>query len=310
MLARTANGIFWLARYVERMDNLARLLEAAQRMSGLSPQSTDWLSALHATGCEQGYAAKYERVTAAHVVYYLSCDRDNPSSILSSLDRARTNARAVRAALTRDMWDALNGAWLDSQRIDPIFFEPELLPETLDWVKNFTTRFLGAYASTMLRNDVYHFTRMGTFIERADNTARILDVKYHMLLPSFTGVGGLLDYYQWTSILHSVSATRAYHWVYKSEVTPWNIAELLLLRQEMPRSIRSCLDVIDESLKWLAAAYGSQNGAPQRLAGALSAQLRYGVIDDIFQIGLHEYLTQLIERIAKLAVEIERHYMH
>lgn len=309
MLARTANSVYWLARYVERMDNVARLLEAAQRMAGVSSQTGEWRSALEATGCEAGYAARHGTVTAALATHYLSCDRDNPSSILASLDRARANARSVRSALTRDMWEAVNGAWLDGQRIDPSYFQPERLPETLDWVKSFTTRFLGAYASTMLRNDIYFFTRMGTFIERADNTARILDVKYHLLLPDYSSVGGLLDYYQWTSILHAVSATRAYHWVYKSEVTPWNIAELLLLRAEMPRSIRTCVEQIETALKSLSESYGGRKGEPHRQAGSLSAQLRYSQIDEIFRFGLHEYVTLLIERTAKLGLEIERFYM-
>ncbi|MBL8548615.1 MAG: alpha-E domain-containing protein [Hyphomonadaceae bacterium] len=309
MLARTAESVYWLARYIERMDNVARLIEAAQRMAGLSSQTEEWRSALTAAGCDVGYAAKYDTVTSANAAMYLGVDPDNPSSILSSLEKARANARSVRTALTRDMWEAVNGAWLESRRLDMKALVLEHLPETLDWVKTMTTRFLGAYSSTMLRNEIYFFTRLGTFLERADNTARILDVKYHVLLPSYSGVGGLLDYYQWTSILQAVSATRAYHWVYRSEVFPGNVADLLILKPEMPRSLRACYDQIADALELLQDSYGGLAGEPHRLAGALAAQLRYGRIDDIMKAGLHEYLTQMIERTASLGAEIERFYM-
>jgi uncharacterized alpha-E superfamily protein len=282
------------------MDNVARLVEAAQRMAGLSSQTEEWRSALTAAGCDVGYAAKHPDVTSADAAAFLAVDVDNPSSILSSLERARANARSVRTALTRDMWEAVNGAWLESRRIDMRALVAEHLPEMIDWVKTTTTRFLGAYSSTMLRNDIYLFTRLGTFLERADSTARILDVKYHVLLPTYSGVGGLLDYYQWTSILQAVSAARAYHWVYRAEVTPGNVADLLILRPEMPRSLRACYDQIEEALEALVDAYGGLKGEPHRLAGALAAQLRYGRIEDIMQAGLHEYLTGMIERAASL----------
>ena len=309
MLSRAADALFWLARYMERMDNVARLMEAAQSMSGMTEGVEEWVSALVATGCDEGYAAKHGAVTREKATHYLAADLGNPSSILSCLDSARMNARAMRTALTSDMWDAVNSAWLDARRLSGPSFTPERIGETIDWVKAVGTRFYGAYAGTMLRNEVYWFTRLGTFIERADNTARILDVKYHLLLPRDEGVGGAQDYYQWTSILRAVSAVRAYQWVYRTEVKPWNIAELLILRPEMPRSLRACYDDIDQTLAHLAARHAGRRGECHRLAGEIAAQLRYGRVEDIFRTGLHEYLTEMIERTARLGDEVRGFYM-
>jgi uncharacterized alpha-E superfamily protein len=301
--------MFWLARYMERIDALSRLMEAAQLMAGLSDQAEEWRSALIAAGCDEGFAKKHDVVTPERAARYLACDPDNPSSILNCLEKARINARAMRTALTRDMWDAVNGAWLEGRRLGPADFKPEILPDTLDWVRTVSTRFTGAYQSTMLRNEIYAFVKLGASIERADNTARILDVKYHVLLPSYSGVGGLLDYYQWTSILRAVSAVRAYNWVYRAEVKPWNVAELLILRPEMPRSLRACYDDITACLETIATDHGGARGECHRLAGAMVAQLRFGRIDDIFQHGLHEHLTEFIDRTATLGEQIHSFYM-
>ncbi|MES1156222.1 MAG: alpha-E domain-containing protein [Alphaproteobacteria bacterium] len=309
MLARAAESMFWLARYIERVDALSRLMEAAQLMAGLSDQSVEWRSALIASGCEPGFLAKYDAVTPERAARFLGADPENPSSILNCLEKARINARAMRTALTRDMWDAVNGAWLEARRMGPADFRLEVLPDTLDWVRTVSTRFAGAYQTTMLRNEIYSFVKLGASLERADNTARILDVKYHVLLPSYSGVGGMLDYYQWTSILRAVSAVRAYQWIYRDEVKPWNVAELLILKPELPRSLRACYDDIIESLDGISSDHGGSRGECHRLAGALAAQLRFGRIEDIFQSGLHEHLTEMIERTADLGDAIAAFYM-
>ncbi len=309
MLARAADSMFWLARYMERMESLARLIEAAQLMAGLSEAAEEWNSALIAAGCAPAYLARHETVSANEAALFMCCAPDNPSSILNCLEKARINGRAMRTALTRDMWDAVNEAWLRARGFTAKDFAPETLPETLDWVRTVATRFSGACQSTMLRNEIYWFTRLGAFIERADNTARILDVKYHLLLPHHSGVGGMLDYYQWTSVLRAVSAVRAYQWVYREEVKPWNVAELLILRPEMPRSLRACYDEILVCLDEIARIHGGRRGECHRKAGEIAAQLRYGRIEDIFQSGLHERLTDWIERTADLGEEISRFYM-
>jgi uncharacterized alpha-E superfamily protein len=168
--------------------------------------------------------------------------------------------------------------------------------------------FLGAYGSTMLRNDAYYFLRLGTFLERADNTSRILDVKYHILLPEFSGVGGGLDYHQWSAILRAVSALRAYHWVYNDRVQPWKVAELLILRPEMPRSLRASYDHIAEAMTALAGAY-NRTGECHRLAGELHSRLKYGKVDGIFQSGLHEFLTEIVDSTTDLGNEIAKFYL-
>jgi uncharacterized alpha-E superfamily protein len=161
----------------------------------------------------------------------------------------------------------------------------------------------------MLRNSAYYFTQLGTFVERADNTARILDVKYHVLLPTPEDVGGVLDYYQWQAILRAVAAVRSYHWVYHDRLRPWYVAELLILRPEMPRSLRSCYAQITRYLDLLAERYGSKRGECHRQAGETDARLRFGRIDDIFQGGLHEFLTELIEDTRRLGDEIAKFYL-
>ncbi len=312
MLSRTAGTLFWLARYVERAENMARLLDVALRMSSLpldaAETADEWHSAIVAAGCEQGFYAKHERSSAETVIDYLARDPDNPSSIASCLETARNNGRAVRTALTTDMWEAVNATWLETRKLTRDDFAPARVGRFLERVKERSQLFGGAAAATMLRSDAYWFTRLGTFVERADNTARILDVKYHVLLPKPDAVGGLVDYYQWTAILRSVSALRSYHWVYRDRLKPWLIAELLILRPEMPRSLRSCLDEIARHLDLLGQAYGTR-GECHRLAGQIDARLRYGKIESIFQAGLHEFLTEFIDTNTVLGEEIRRHYL-
>ena len=311
MLSRTADSLYWLARYVERAENLARIVQVAHRMASmartLGSQGNEWLSTLIAAGCEHGFFNKYSEADGALVVDYLVRDPDNSSSILSCLETARHNARVVRTAITVDMWDSLNYTWREArERATHLNGD---LDSFLDWVRARSQLFEGAYASTMLRNDVYFFTRLGTFLERSDNTARILDVKYHVLLPQDEGVGGALDYYQWQAILRSVSALRGYHWIYHKRLQPWLIAEFLILRPEMPRSLLSCCDQIVRNLELIADSYGGRRRECHRLAGDLHARLRYGRVEDIFQRGLHEYLTEFIDRSLLLGNEISAAYL-
>ena len=308
MLSRTADSLYWLARYVERAENIARVVEVGLRMSSiarsLGSAGNEWLSTLIATGCEPGFFAKHEEASASLVIHYLVADPDNPSNILSCLETARRNARAVRTALTADMWNALNELWRGAREGAADAATHDGVAAFLEWVRERSQLFNGAYGSTMLRNDAYYFTRLGTSIERADNTARILDVKYYLLLPQDEGVGGALDYYQWQAILRSVSALRSYHWVYHQRLQPWLIAELLILRPEMPRSLLACYNVITEQLGLLGGSHGGKRGECHRVAGEMHARLLYGRIQDIFQRGLHEFLTEFIDRSTVLGNEI------
>jgi uncharacterized alpha-E superfamily protein len=312
MLSRTAESLYWLARYTERAENLARILDVTLRMAGLLPRgegaSSEWHSTIVAAGCADGFYAKHEEATADAVIHYITCDPDNPSSILCCIEIARRNSRAVRTALTTDMWEAVNGTWLEARALQSNAFTTESVHRFLDWVKERSRQFDGAVVGTMLRNDACWFTRLGTFVERADNTARLLDVKYHVLLPDYESVGGAVDYHQWAAILRSMSALRSYHWVYRDRIKPWLIAELLILRPETPRSLINCLSEIMLHLDLLAQSYGRRNEC-HRLAGQMHARLRYERIDQIFQSGLHEFLTEFINANIELGNEISRQYL-
>jgi uncharacterized alpha-E superfamily protein len=309
MLARAANSLFWLGRYMERMDAVARLIETAVRLSAMSETGDEWRSAIIAAGCEPSFAEHHAEAHYETCVPYLAHDRSNPSSILNCLDAARYNARSMRTALTREMWEIVNEAWQMGRKLTPDSFLLENLSDTLDQIKRHSTLFVGAYTSTMLRNDGYSFIRLGTFVERADNMARLLDVKYNVLLPSYASVGGFVDYQQWTTVLQAVSAVRAYHWVFRDQVKPWNVAELMLLRTEMPRSLRTCYDEINAELERLATLYGGDRGECHRLAGETRARLVYATVNSIFQRGLHEFLTEMVDDTTQLGQDIQAFYM-
>ncbi len=224
MLSRTADNLYWLSRYVERADCLARILDVAQRLSHTpvtyGGSTNEWSSAVLTAGCTDGFIARHgplENATEENVVSFLAFDPANPSSIRNSFEVARTNARSVRTALTSEMWDVINSAWIELRAFPDKAMTREELARFLAFVKETSLRFDGATFRTMLRNDAYWFSRVGAHVERADNTARILDVKYHVLLPEKEHVGGPLDYFQWASILRSVSALTAFHWVYREQ---------------------------------------------------------------------------------------------
>ena len=312
MLSRIADNLFWLSRYVERADYLARILETTSRLSVLpaayAGDSNEWTSALATAGCLNAFLAVYEKPTAETVTEFLAFSEQNPSSIRRCLETARFNARAVRTALTQEMWETINGAWLDLQKMDEREMATSRISRFTEWVKDVSLRIDGSGYRTMLRNDAYWFSRLGFFIERADNTARILDVKYHILLPESSAVGGGLDYSQWTAILRSVNALTAYRWVYRESLKPWLIADLLILNEELPRSLASCYKNIVECLDSLAGAYGRQ-GKAQRQARTIHTSLENSVIDQVFQTGLHEFLTSFIADNNRVGAAIIEQYL-
>ncbi|GAB4147112.1 MAG: alpha-E domain-containing protein [Sphingomonadales bacterium] len=315
MLSRAASNLHWLARYMERAENVARLIQVTQRMAAMAPgehragRGSEWHSAIVSAGCEEDFYAKHDTATAATVIDFLARDLDNPSSIMNCIQTARRNARAVRIALSADMWDAVNESWIEARGLSAEDFAPNRIGAVLDWTKRRCLQFTGSYTVTMLRRDSYFFTCLGTFIERADNTARLLDVKYHVLLPSAEGVGGALDYYHWTAILRAVSATRAYNVLYTGRIQPWNVADMLIFSPEMPRSLLSSMAQINDNLNALSAAYGGARGECHRLAGQMHAELKFGRIDAVYRQGLHEYLSSFIDRNIQLGAEISRFYL-
>jgi uncharacterized alpha-E superfamily protein len=318
MLARTADNLFWLARYMERADFIARTIEATLRLEylprhGADDVKTEWLSALEAAGAHETFLERHGEVSETAAIDYLTFDRDNPSSICNCLENSRANGRAVRTALTAETWTAINDAWLELKRFEATRraskeLGREALTRFLDYVKKASLDFDGACYRTMLRNEGYWFNRLGLFLERADNTARLLDVKYHLLLPVHEQVGGSLDYFQWVAILRAVSANTAYHWVYRDRVKPWLVADLLILKPEMPRSLIYCYGSLDNALHELARGSGV-SGAAQRQARVTLGRLERARMTDIFQGGLHEFITEFIEEAASLAAAISEQYL-
>ena len=310
MLSRTADHLYWMARYIERAENMARVLDVTYSMS-LVPNAAQseaalWLPALEISGNVEAYEKDYDNVNAADVIHYLSMDMNNPSSIYNALRNARENARAVRVAMTSETWENINALWLEFDQFRGQDLAQNGLREFCDWVKARSHLFRGVCFGTMLRDDAFSFVRLGTFIERADNTARLLDVKYHLLLPEEEEVGGAVDYYEWSAVLRSVSAFQAYQKIFSDTIVPWRVAELLVLRRDMPRSLHACLDEINHILDQLS---GNRQTECRRLAGELHARLRFGKMQDIFQKGLHEFLSDFIDSNNLLGAEIQRAFL-
>ena len=313
MLSRAADSLFWLARYVERADDTARIIDATSRLAATPityvGEANEWESALAAAGALAAYKATHETTDRDSVIDFLVFSANNPSSIKSCIGVARHNARAERTALTMEMWEAINSAWLDLKRFRGAHMDRDTLNEFLTNVKEACLRFDGAAYRAMLRNDAYFFLRLGVYLERADSTARILDVKYHLLLPEGARVGGGLDYFQWASILRSVSSLTAYRWVYHESLKPWLIADLLVLNQQMPRSLASCYVNLTNFLDELSLAYGRQ-GPAQRTARSIRTRLQNAEIGEIFQRpGLHEFLSAFIADNARLGAAITEQYL-
>lgn len=312
MLSRTADSLYWLSRYAERADCIARILDAAMRFSALpsgpAGEETEWESALLSAGSLDVFRPLYDRINEDTVRDFLAFSPNNPSSIRGCIELARENARSVRTALTVEMWEAINGAWLELKRYDGRDMTREEFSRFLDWVKGVSLAFDGSAYRTMLRNDAYWFTRLGVAIERADNTARILDVKYHVLLPETERVGGSLDYFQWTTILREVSALTAYHWVYRRGVKPWLIADLLILNRQMPRSLASCYEMLVRHLDLVADSYG-RRGPSQRLASNMLARLHGEKIESLFAGGLHEFIEDFLDENNRLGEAIAEQYL-
>ena len=319
MLARTADNLYWLARYVERADHVARIIEATSRLAALprayGGATSEWESALISTGGLERFETEHGDITEAAVVDFLVVDVDNPSSIHNCIEASRRNARAVRTALTVETWEAINGAWLEMQKFERARtsgkrLDRDELGRLLGIVKKMALDVDGSAYRTMLRNDSFYFMRLGHFVERADNTARLLDVKYHVLLPEHEAVGGTLDYFQWTAILRAVSAHTAYHWVYRQSIKPWLVADLLILKPDMPRSLISCYENIVRWLDLLGRLYGRQ-GASQRHARSVLARLQTADMKSIFQGGLHEFIEGFLDDNDKLgAVMAEQYLVH
>ena len=309
MLGKTAGGLYWMFRYLERSENMARLVDAGFRIALTRSASSadEWQSVIATAGVADAYAGRYQRCEAASVVDFLLRDRSNPSSVMAAVEQARNNARLVRTALTREVWEAVNECWMKLKDALAKPLRDRELPAVLGLIRQQSALVRGALHGTMLRNDIYDFARLGTFVERADATARILDVKYYVLLPSAMHVGTSIDNVQWETILRSVSAQRAYSWLNEGEASPAGIAEFLILDRRMPRSLAFCSAKIADNLNWLAEGYGERTASRQLAAGQLD-RLRGTTIQAIFESGLHEFIQAFIRDNNALGSQIEQDY--
>ena len=307
MLSRAAENLYWMGRLIERADCTARLISMASRMAMLPGSWSDeeWRSVLAATGCleriEPGTPA-----TESTVIRMLMLDPTNSASIRACLEGARANGRAQRAALTREMWEPLNENWRRLEGLDVADAQGDL-PALIDWIKRRAAHFRGATATSMLRNEAYEFLRLGTHVERADMTLRLLDVKYYVLLPETDVVGGGRDHHQWTSVLWATSAMRAFHHVYRGDYSPWKIADFLMLNQRFPRSVAFCYSEIDAALDRLGSQHGRRADCHQT-AKAMLARLDAAEMGELFQEDLHAVIQDAIAVTGRLSREVHRAY--
>ncbi len=314
MLSRTADHLFWMSRYTERAENTARLLDVNYQTS-LLPQSDDvalvgWQGMIGISELMPAYTEKYGDVRARDVMEFMVKDEGNPSSIVSCLGAARENARAVRGTLTTEVWETQNQTWLEVRRnLKAGAFERDP-GQFFEWVKFHSHLSRGVSVGTMLMDEALYFMRLGTFLERADNTARLMDVKFHGVHSDFYGTGQdtkqEYDFYHWSAILRCVSGFENYRKVYRDVIRPERVAELLILRPDMPRSLLASLNEVVNNLTLLANDPSSDT---LRRAGKLCAELKYGHMDEILATGLHAFLTQFLDRVNDLGAHISRDFL-
>jgi len=310
MLGRVANSMFWMYRYLERAENTARLLAAGHRMAltrGADIADEEWRSVLTTLGQLQQYKQHHEDFTGAHVCDFVLRAKGNKQSVLSMFERARTNARACRSAISAEVWEAVNEGWMTLRDLLARPVRDTSLNVALSAIRRESTLARGATHGSMMRNEAYCFVRLGTFGERADNTARILDVKYYLLLPSLSYVGTPLDTGQWDNVLRSLSGERAHRWLNAGRMDARSIAELLILDDRFPRSLTFCYAAMRENLAALARLHGHE-GPAHALMREADQGLTGRTVDDIFDQGLHQFLTEFIGRNQAVANAISEQY--
>ncbi len=308
MLGRTAGGLFWMFRYLERAENIARLIDTGLRISltRSGDNEKDWTSILKTAGVLQSYSeTHFVEINLSSATDWMLRDKSNLSSVLVSIEVARSNARMVRTALTREVWEAVNEAWmLITQALSRKVSERDL-PTVLYLIRERVAYVRGSLHGTMLRNEIFNFARIGTFLERADSTARILDVKYYVLLPSAAYVGSSLDNVQWSTILRSVSAEGGFQMSYGQRPKPREIAQFLILDNRMPRSLIFCANKIVSNLSYLQTGLELEHPSNAMAQNLLNFEKDIG---DIFDEGLHEYIQDFLLQNAELARQVEIDY--
>jgi uncharacterized alpha-E superfamily protein len=319
MLSRTADCLYWMARYTERAENTARMLDVNHQTS-LLPQPAEfleqsWKKLLTISKLEEAFLAKYDVVNRENVLDFMIYETSNPSSIVSCLFAARENARVIRGKITSEVWETQNTTWLELQRILEARHQADP-SRLLEWVKHRCHLFRGVLYGTMLKNEAFYFINVGTLLERADNTARILETKYEdqdslkVLSTNTSGDegtdGNFFDFYHWAALLRSVSAFEIYRQIYSDQVTPKQVAELLIFNRQMPRSLVSC---VNELIPLISEVKNQQSKEIERLLGKLKASMDFSDIDEVFEQGLEEFIEAFLERINHVADEFSNAYL-
>ena len=305
MLSRTADHLFWMARYTERAENTARMLDVRIQYS-LMPQTADaaqqgWRTILNVSELEAAFDAKHSAPKQREVLDFMVRDPSNPSSIASCLTSARENARAVRGTLTTEVWETENTTWIELQRHLKSGVLERNPSQFLEWVKHRSHLSRGVTIGTMLQDEALSFIRLGTFLERADNTARILDVKFKFLDEETFAEGTQREFYYLAALLRSVSAFEIYRKVYRDAITPARVAALLILQAKMPRSLAACMASVVVNL---CDIRNDVSHDTEKLAEVLNAKLILAPIEEILDGGLHDFLTEFLASIEELGQRI------
>jgi uncharacterized alpha-E superfamily protein len=309
MLSRTADHLYWMSRYIERAESLARLVDAHYRMS-LLPHSSETLAhsltaTMAALQMEEAYKERHETIEPRAVFEFVSLDRDYSGSIFSCLRSARENARAVRGSLTSELWETLNSTWLEARKLAMRSASRPDIGQFVEWVKERSHLTRGVTIGTMMRDEAFHFTRIGTFLERGDSTARILTAHQSDLIPG-ADAGVVPDPYEWSVLLRALSAYEVYRRVYRDVITPFKVAQLLILRDDMPRSLLRCCKEVYQNLK---AVSNDQSSETERRAGEMHAMLHFARMEEITSGGLPRFLEQFLARVRDLGDRIASDFL-
>jgi uncharacterized alpha-E superfamily protein len=316
MLSRVADSLYWMSRYIERAENIARLLDVNLQLL-LDFESLDdaklkehWEPIIRAAGEEELFYELYNQAYSQSVTDFLTFDRNNPSSVISCMFAARENARMIRDQISTEMWQSLNDAYLFLNSNNAKMVWDSGPYEFYKHILDYSHLFQGMADSTFSHTEGFYFMQVGKYLERADKTSRILDIKYHILLPSVEDVGGAIDAVQWGAILRSCSAFEAYHSLYVSSVNPLKVSDFLIFNQNFPRSILFCARHLDLNLHQISGCNsGVYSNDVERASGRLVSDLTYGNIDDAFKFGWHEYLGQLQDRFVEIGKAMFTNYM-
>ena len=311
MLSRTAEYLYWISRYMERVETTARLLDVGYRMSlfpNPSGYNNEWESVLSAAGAIEGYKNKYDTIEQKNVEDYLFFDESNPSSVYNCILNARNNALVVRTSFTPESWLAINKTYQEILNLKEKKFTKSDLPDLTEWTIEQVNLFRGSLSS-LLRNDGYNFLFLGLFIERADNSARLLDVKYFVLLPKPQYVGGNIDNMQWSILLRSLSSFRAFRWAYDGNITATKIADFLVLNNNCPRSLSFCIKNIVKHLTNLTCSPEKVGRIYNNLKD-LNTKIQEEKIETIVEYGLHQFVTQFIRKISSVDNEIHKEFFN